>query len=79
MLITINSIEVLEIFRLYKFLQPTIIINISLKHINKLNDGTQINEEIFFIKHVFFLNILNMFLYISTQNCRQYNFLFMIK
>lgn len=55
MLITINLIEVLEIFRLDKLLQHTII-NISL-NINKLNDGVQRNEEIFFIKHVF-LNIL---------------------
>lgn len=52
MLITINLIEVLEIFRLDKLLQHTII-NISL-NINKLNDGVQRNEEIFFIKHVFF-------------------------
>lgn len=55
MLITINLIEVLEIFRLDKLLQHTII-NISL-NINKLNGGVQRNEEIFFIKHVF-LNIL---------------------
>lgn len=56
MLITINLIDLLEIFRLDKLLQHTII-NISLKNINKLNGGVKRNEEIFFIKHVF-LNIL---------------------